>query len=473
MAAHDYDPEQHPSFLRAADALRAQADEVIETHCALIFLTGDRALKLKKPVYLGYLDYASLEARRWAIGRELDWNRENAPHLYLAVREVEGEPVLEMRRFDPAAVLAAAPERVDAALSETLGRTVARFHAGAKLAPGGGGAANLAYVIESNADHIRALRLESQATERLVTKTWSAFENVRRLLDDRQAAGCAKRCHGDLHLGNIYYDAVADRPVLFDRIEFSDTLAEIDVLYDLAFLIMDLTFRGRGSAANRVLNAWLDEAARSFGDTVYTGLAALPLMMSMRAGVRCHVSGQMGDHSTAEAYMHAALEHLRAPQRELIAVGGRSGSGKTTRSRALAPELGTAPGAVILRSDEIRKRLRGAGALEPLPPDSYAPEVGEQVYDEMLREAELCLEAGRAVVLDAAFLEPDRREAAEALAADLNVPFRGFWLEAPADVVRQRVAQREGDASDADLAVVEAQARRDVGQVDWTFLSAS
>nr|WP_222934331.1 bifunctional aminoglycoside phosphotransferase/ATP-binding protein [Caulobacter sp. 17J80-11] len=442
--------------------MRAEAERVIETHCAVVFLAGRRARKLKKPVDLGYLDFSTLEKRRWAIGRELAFNRETAPEIYLATDEVEGEPVLEMRRFDEDAVLARTPERVDGELAEQLGRAVARFHLGARVTPGG---ANLRYVLDSNAGIVRALDLGHERTERWAAATEAAFADCEDLLEERRRAGLARRCHGDLHLGNLFVED--GRPVMFDCIEFSDVLSEIDVLYDLAFLLMDLTFRGRVEAANRVMNAWLDEAARGFGDAAFTGLRALPLFLSVRAAVRCHVSAQMGDRDLAGRYLDAAIAHLAPAPASLGAVGGLSGSGKTTWARRMAPSLGTSPGAVVLRSDEIRKRLWDKGALDRLPPEAYAAGQSERVYAKMFHEAGLCLAAGRSTVLDAVFLKPEERSAAEALAREAGVSFDGVWLEAPVEVMHARVSARVGDASDADAAVLEAQLARDPGAIGW------
>nr|WP_205598008.1 bifunctional aminoglycoside phosphotransferase/ATP-binding protein [Caulobacter sp. 17J65-9] len=442
--------------------MKAEAERVIETHCAVVFLAGRRARKLKKPVDLGYLDFSTLEKRRWAIGRELAFNRETAPEIYLATDEVEGEPVLEMRRFDEDAVLARDPERVDGELAEQLGRAVARFHLGAKVTPGG---ANLRYVLDSNANIVRALDLGHERIERWAGATEAAYAACEGLLDERRRAGLARRCHGDLHLGNLFVED--GRPVMFDCIEFSDVLSEIDVLYDLAFLLMDLSFRGRVEAANRVMNAWLDEAARGFGDAAFTGLRALPLFLSVRAAVRCHVSAQMGDRELAGRYLDAAIALLETSPATLTAVGGLSGSGKTTWARRAAPGLGAAPGAVVLRSDEIRKRVWGAAALERLPPEAYAAGQSERVYARLIHEARLCLAAGRSAVVDGVFLRPYERAAAEAAASEAGADFDGVWLEAPAEVMHARVAARVGDASDADAAVLEAQLARDPGAIGW------
>jgi aminoglycoside phosphotransferase family enzyme/predicted kinase len=460
--------------------LRAQADRVIETHIAAVFLIGDHAYKLKKAVDLGFLDFSTRDKRVWAIRRELEFNRKTAPDVYLAVAQVVrrpdgklafdevGEPlesVLCMRRFDPEAVLSNAPERVKGDFAEALGRQVAGLHASADVRPGGSGA--LDYVIKSNAAHLRQLApvLGPEAVETLLAATDAEFEKRRALLDARGAMGQLRRCHGDLHLANILEEG--GKAVLFDCIEFNDTLSEIDVLYDLAFLLMDLSFRGNGEGASRVLNGYLDEAARSFAERAWGGLAALPLFLSVRAAVRAHVNGHAGDHAVAQAYVQAAIRHLTWPEPVLHAVGGLSGSGKSTFARALAPHLGAPPGAVILRSDEIRKRQWGRGARDPLPPEAYAEGQSERVYGQMMREAGLVLKAGRPVVLDATFQKPAERDAAEAAARDAGVAFTGYWLDTPPEVMAARVAARTGDASDADTRVLEQQLRRDPGEIGW------
>ena len=196
------------------------------------------------------------------------------------------------------------------------------------------------------------------------------------------------------------------RTILIDCIEFNDVLSEIDLGYDVAFLLMDLSLRGRREAANRVLNAWLDETGRAFGVERISGLTALPLFQSVRAAVRAHVSGHGGKVEDARRYLETAQVHLRPSPPRLCAAGGRSGSGKSPVARALAPPLGGAPGAVVLRTDEIRKRLFGVAPTERLPPPAYAPEVSSRVYGLMLDEARAALRAGSSVVLDAAFLKP-------------------------------------------------------------------
>ena len=467
--------------------LAGRSDRVIETSCAWVFLQGERALKVKQPVDYGFLDFSTPEKRLWALQRELAFNRITAPDIYRAVRRITrdgdglalgggGETLdyaLEMRAFDPAAVLSEQPQRVDGELAERLGRTIARFHAAAEVRPAGGGVTALGYTIRTNAANLRALapKLGAAEVEEVIAATDAAFAAAAPLLEQRRAEGFARRCHGDLHLGNILLER--GQPILFDCIEFNDLLSEIDVLYDVAFLIMDLAFQGRGEAANRVLNAYLDEAARGFPPELWDGLAALPLMLSARASVRTHVTAYQDDPETSRRYLAAARRHLSPPLPTLTAIGGLSGTGKTTLARRVAPGLGGAPGAVVLRSDEIRKRLAGLGPLERLPQEAYTPRANAEVYDEMQRLGRRILAAGRSVVLDAVFLRPEERTAAGAVAQESSVPFRGVWLEGAPDQLRERLAARRGDASDAGPAVLDEQLGRDPGPIAWQKLDAA
>jgi aminoglycoside phosphotransferase family enzyme/predicted kinase len=463
----------------------SRSERVVETACARVFLSGETAFKLKRAVDLGYVDFSTPARRLWALERELAFNRAAAPDVYRAIRPVirtgdgfqiggEGEPVeyvLEMRRFDDQAVLAARPDRIDGAMAEALGRTIAGFHARAPLRPDGGLSA-LAFTIRSNAELLRDLKPElgSERVETLIAATDKELARQEPLLAERTRAGFSRHCHGDLHLGNILVEN--GRPVLFDCIEFNDLLSDLDVQYDLAFLLMDLDFRGRRDAGVRVLSAYLDEAARSFPDALPEGLAALPLMLSVRAGVRAHVSAHSGLAEAARAYVEAGIAHLAPQAPTLTAVGGLSGSGKSSFAREIAPMLGASPGAVVLRTDEIRKRLHGVGPTERLPPGVYTSDQQARVYERFFDEASRLLTAGRAVVLDATFLDPALRQRAEDLAAAAGVGFRGAWMQAPPAVLRARVAGRSGDASDADLATLESQLSRDVGSLTWAPVDA-
>lgn len=470
------------------DWFEGRAEKKIETGCAWVFLAGDTAFKVKKRVDLGFLDYSTLDLRLWALERELRFNRAASSDIYRAVRkitrgrdgglELDGagqvvEYALEMRRFDESFVLSARPWAVDGKLADAMGRLIAQAHHNAEIRPEGGGGKALKYTIDSNAKLLRELapRLGHDRVEAVIAATDAEYFKREALLDARRAAGFARHCHADLHLGNILLED--GRPILFDCIEFNDVLSEIDIQYDIAFLLMDLDFRRRRDAGVRVLSAYLDEALRHFGANILEGLAALPLMLAVRAGVRAHVWAHTNDDAAAGAYLDAALDHLKPPPPRLVAVGGLSGSGKSTFARLIAPGLGASPGAVVLRTDEIRKRLMGVPPEARLPATVYSPSFYLEVYDALIAETRALLAAGRAVVLDATFIQPELRARVEEVAIGADVPFHGVWLEAAPEVLAERIEGREGDASDATVATLRMQMERDVGPIGWVRVDAS
>ena len=257
--------------------------------------------------------------------------------------------------------------------------------------------------------------------------------------------------HGDLHLRNLLL--IDGQPVLFDALEFDERLATCDVLYDLAFLLMDLCHRGLVRQSNIAMTAYL-LAATGAEDT---GLSVLPLFMSVRAAIRAMVllqtdqaTGQAGASSAeARLYLTQAVGYLDTTRPVLIVVGGISGTGKTVLSRDLASGLGHCPGAVHLRTDTERK-------VEASHVD-YTPTARGAIYERLFARAANLLAAGRSVILDGTFLDEAQRVAAEELAARSRVDFCGLWLTAPPPVLVDRVTSRQGDASDADAALVMAQ----------------
>jgi hypothetical protein len=282
-----------------------------------------------------------------------------------------------------------------------------------------------------------------------------------------------RHCHGDLHLGNIVL--LDGQPVLFDCLEFDEALATTDTFYDLAFLLMDLIHRDLGGLAQRLLNGYLDA---TWDDS---GTALLPLFLSCRATIRAKVAGfaarsEAGDAESeiaeARAYLELAKRFLAPPPARLVAIGGISGTGKSTLARALAPRLGAAPGAVVLRSDVIRKKLFGAAPSDRLGPEAYREEVSVKVYDILASRAETLLKAGHCAIVDAVFLDGRDRTKIEQVAAKAGVPFQGLWLAAPAEVLMARVRSRKGDASDADAAVLRAQLEVDPGPLTWSTVDA-
>ena len=401
--------------------------EIIETHASIVFLAGDRAYKLKRAVKYSYLDFSTAERRRVACEAELHLNRRTAPELYLEVRAVNrsapGElafasagPAVDwivvMRRFDQELVfdeLAKAGRLSASSMIELTGH-IAAFHQSAEPRPGHGGAAALAAVVETNDGCLTAAREAGFSSERIAEVRKSSLERlalVGAVLDRRRAEGKVRRCHGDLHLRNVCL--LENRPTLFDCLEFSEELASIDVLHDLAFLMMDLEHRGLTDFANLVLNRYLDLTGED------DGLPAMPLFLSSRAAIRAHVSATTlarttgsgpGSAMAAEArrYLDQSAQFLRPRPCRLVAIGGLSGTGKSTLAASLAPSLS----ARVLRSDVIRKQLYGVALETRLPASAYAPQASHRVYETLRRRAKDALEAGYSVIVDAVSSEdPD------------------------------------------------------------------
>jgi uncharacterized protein len=455
--------------------------EHVETHAAHVFLVGDRAFKIKKPVKLPYLDFSDRDKRREVLNKELAINSLHAPDLYLKLDEVLGEPVLVMRRFPAHSLLSwkMAHGEVDGRLAAKLAAMAAEAHSkaprrdtpGAEIMMGLGAQLSSAF-IDSPDIFAPAETLEFHALFE------AALRANKPLLNARSDKGLVRRCHGDMHSGNIIVEQ--DTPKLFDAIEFSEKIATIDVLYDLAFLIMDFWTHGERQAANIILNRYL-HLRRAEEDL--SGLAALPLFLSTRAGVRALVTADLAHElavrnsmqarGQALDWFRASMDYLKVPPPVLVCIGGLSGTGKSTLAAALSPAVGAAPGAVHVRSDIERKVLAGVAETERLPAESYSRGASYAVYAACFERAERALAAGHSVVLDAVFAEESERRSVAELARRGRAHFAGIWLDAPADVLMARVASRRGDASDATPLVVERQVRFDLGTLDWQRVDAS
>ena len=347
-------------------------------------------------------------------------------------------------------------------LLEQIADAVAVDHAGRPPASCDQVAA-LREVAKGNASAARAAGLDDERVGAWLTVMLGAIAVREPLLAERSRDGFVRRAHGDLHLGNMCL--WQGHPVPFDALEFDEALATIDLGYDLAFLLMDLEHRAGRASANRVLNRYV---ART-GDAALAGL--LPPFLSMRAMVRAHVAATRDRSEEATAYLDTAETRLRPVAPVVVAIGGLPGTGKSTLARRLAPALGAAPGALILRSDEIRKRLRGVAPEERLPADAYAPKFSDRVLATLTHEAEAARSGGHAVIADATFMDDAHRMAIQRAAGD--APFLGIWLHAPLAVLEQRIAARHGDASDADVAVLRRAAASDPGPGGWLAVDAT
>jgi len=267
-------------------------------------------------------------------------------------------------------------------------------------------------------------------------------------------------------------------PTLFDAVEFNDEIACTDVQYDLAFLLMDLWRRKLPAHASAVWNRYLAHTAD------WSGIPLLPLFLACRAAVRGKTSATASRleqnperrrelEQMAREYVDLAVQLLHPPPPVIVAIGGLSGSGKSTAAAGLAPALGAVPGSVVLRSDETRKRLFGVPAFQHLDPSAYEPQVSERVYETLAKEAEVVVRAGHSVIVDAVHASPRDRERIRRVAADLKTPFFAFWLDAPSATLVHRLIHRQNDVSDADVEVLRRQSTHDLGPLDWCRIEAS
>jgi predicted kinase len=257
-------------------------------------------------------------------------------------------------------------------------------------------------------------------------------------------------------------------------------MASGDVFYDLAFLLMDLWERGHANAANIVLNTYLAEAGI---ENHVEALAALPLFLSLRAAIRAKVTLTRAVHldadkkpqalQSAQDYFRLACNLIAPPPARLVAIGGLSGTGKSMLARGLAPHLGAVPGAVIVRSDVMRKHLFGKAETQTLPPDAYTPDITAKIYDIVAARAARIARTGHAAIADAVFAKADERNAIAATAQAADVAFTGLMLMADVETRIARVSKRTGDASDADAAIALRQEQYELGPIDWIIIDAN
>lgn len=458
--------------------------EVLETHISWVLLAGEHAYKIKKPVDLGFLDFSTLEKRHHACREELRLNRRLAPDLYLDVRAILAngqlpcfgdettpgavEYAVRMRRFAQEARL---DHQLEAGLltasdMDALAGRVAQFH---EQIPGAGDDSPYGEppavhaTVRENFAQIEPLL--SSETERHTLRSAAAmaersFTTVHGALTRRKADGCIRECHGDLHLANLA--RLSSGITAFDCIEFNPALRWIDVISEAAFLVMDLHHRGRMDFAFRFLNAYLQIT----GD--YESVAVLPYYLAYRAMVRAKVaaieSGQKNrshdiPHREYQAYVELAQRLGNPSTGAVILTHGLSGSGKTWVSQGLLELLP----AIRVRSDVERKRLFGLGADAPsrsaVDDGLYTAAANERTYARLAALARLIAGAGYPALVDATFLDQNRRRSFVELADTLGVPFAIVDCRAPEPLLRRRITARSGDASEADLTVLERQLR--------------
>ena len=458
----------------------------IETHISHVLLAGEYAYKIKKPVDLGFLDFTTLAARRFYCEEELRLNRRLAPKLYLEMVAIGGScaaPVLgaavgvieyavKMRRFPQEALFdrLAARSELECRHVDDLAGVIAAFHGAAArtaAADSYGSAAAVAQPMRQNFSQIKPLLANASERGMLAAiENWSLrrHADLVPMFEMRRAQGFVRECHGDLHLGNVAW--VDDAALPFDCIEFNAELSWIDVMSEVAFLVMDLSMRGRDDLANRFLDGYLERS----GD--YAGLALLDDYLVYRAMVRAKIAairaaqpeaGEAGRRlaqTDCAAHLALALRFTEPRRQALVIMHGLSGSGKSWVSQRLVVESGM----MRLRSDVERKRLQGLAAKAKSGSGVFAglyrEEATRATYAELARLARLVLAAGWPLVIDAAFLQRWQREIFRALAAELALPLLIVSCRADTALLRERVRQRGAigrDASEADQTVLEQQ----------------
>lgn len=476
------------TFLTHSDTMR------IDTHGASVFLDGERALKIKRAVRFPFLDYSTLDKRKAACEEEIRINRPLAPQIYHGVVAItedrdgslhiggDGTPIeyaVEMSRFDETRTLdhlaKAGPLSDD--LAADIADAIAASHAVAPRVETATWVARIPSLIDGNSEGLRTGgHLATPEIDALARASHQAFGRVRSMLELRSRQGFIRRCHGDLHLANIV--EIDRRPVLFDAIEFDPDIASTDVLYDLAFTLMDLLHYGQRQAASILFNQYLSATPAENLD----GLSALPLFLSIRAAIRAQVTlarlkrphaDQADIVAEARRYFELAKTLIDPPAPQLIAVGGLSGTGKSLLARMLAPAVGPAPGAVVLRSDIFRKRLFGVADTDRLPSSAYKTDVTDRVYEMLAERARHVLAQGHSALVDAVFAQEWERNTMTALARACSVPLRGFFLVADLATRQARIGRRRNDASDATVEVAAHQEHYNIGHVGWDTIDAA
>jgi aminoglycoside phosphotransferase family enzyme/predicted kinase len=463
--------------------------ELLQTHISFVLLTGAYAYKLKKPVNFGFLDFSTLAKRHHFCEEEVRLNRRLAPELYLgvlAIAENDGKYTFALDHAEPGHSMAAVEYAIQMPQFDQSNLLINLFEQG-KLLPEHmidiGKQLAQFHAIAATNDHIASFGTMTAikavaddnyaATEKYIGKvqTQAQFDQTRaftdkffaehkQLFSDRIAQGKVKECHGDVHLKNIclYQDKIR----IFDCIEFNEPFRNSDILYDAAFLLMDLQYRGRRDLANIFLNTYLEQT----GD--YDALPLLPVYGSMRAYVRAKVTSFLLDDpnipepvkasaaTEAAAYYQLAHDYATSTQGKIVLMSGLSGSGKSTIARSIAPQLE----AIHLRSDVIRKHLAGVGLLEQAGDQIYTPEMTSKTYGKLAELGVLLASKGFNVILDAKFDRQDLRDAVTIAATSQNIPWQIIYCDAPIEALKQRLGDRAakgGDAGDSIATVTQTE----------------
>lgn len=453
----------------------------IDTPLNHIFLAGRCAYKLKRAIETPFVDFRNRPARRHACEAELAKNRALGSPLYQGVRGIfrsggkialgpcddADDWVVVMERFDADCrfdVLARAG-RLTTGLAEQTTARILRAHLSAAPVLNRGHAADYRAII-------RGLRrteqagAEAQDVSAGADNLYSALDvelaRIDPLIEERRARGKVRMTHADLHLSNICL--IGSEPVLFDALEFDDRLATTDVLYDLAFFLMDLQRYGLHAQANAAMNHYWNLSGEA-----EQALTLLPFFMALRAAVRMAVSVSAGALEAADRYRRLGLRLLSRSRPVVIAIGGLSGSGKSAIAREIAGRLPGAAGARVVRTDVLRKHAYGVGLLDPVVSRAFASSRRSEIYRDALAHVHAAVRAGASVILDATFELQDTRETFETVFPQAHK----VWLDVPLATRLTRIEARCNDASDADAAVARAQEPPIALAEGWRRIDAS
>ncbi|MBR1778331.1 MAG: AAA family ATPase [Alphaproteobacteria bacterium] len=475
---------------------------VKETNISDVFLTGEKAYKLKRGVKYPYVDYSTPEKRLAACRRELEICERFAPGLCFGVEEVVSDKkgriflrsacsdekaevvdyVLVMQEFEENMLFENMVDRGDLDRFEMMDTAEKIFdlHQKAEVIMSRNPVDIIRGRIYENNAMIRCFVpdiFDEEDVDALEAEQLEALESYRELLLKRQADGKIRWCHGDLTLRNL---AMWNGQVIpFNPIEFYDDLTQIDTMYDFAFLLVEMESKGQRRLASILFNHYMALSQD------WEGVPVLPLFLSCRAAVNAYVfaqrSSEIKDKHESMLMANRAFEQLVIAKRflerqkpVLVACGGLSGSGKSRIARESAPFIGNPPGAVIVRDDVLRKNMLNAGLEENLDTAEYAPEMEDKVFKEVCAKCRYILSSGQSVMADALFHKPEQRRAIEALAREMNVDFKGLWVDAPLEVRIDRVTQRKRNPSDVKT---EEELRKqldiDVGPITWEQIDTS
>ncbi|UKO96655.1 bifunctional aminoglycoside phosphotransferase/ATP-binding protein [Nostoc sp. UHCC 0870] len=456
--------------------------QLIQTHVSYVLLTGDYAYKLKKPVNFGFLDFSTLEKRQHFCQEELRLNKRGAAELYLEVLPITlegeqhilggtGDPVeytVKMRQFPQETLLSSlfADDKLKETDLEELGRVVAQYHVKTETNDyirSFGEVSQIRAAFDENyeqtAKYIGGPQTQAQFDE---TKAYTErfFAERQELFQRRIQNDYIRECHGDLHLRNICL--WQDKILLFDCIEFNEPFRFVDVMFDIAYAVMDLEAQQRPDLSNAYLNTYVEQT----GD--WEGLEVLPIYLNRQSYVRAKVTSFLLDDpsvpatvkeeasKTAAQYYKLAWEYTKPKQGKLILMSGLSGSGKSTTAKYLARQTG----AIHLRSDAVRKHLGGIPLYERGGDDLYTPEMTQKTYARLLNLGIILANQGYTVILDAKYDKQELRQEAIAQAQKHQLPLQIIYCTAPLEVVRERLVNRTGDIADATVDLLASQLKQ-------------